>query len=421
MNKTHNTCINCLHCVDACKEGLLPNFLFHFAQDEEKEGLEKFGIENCTLCRKCDKVCPANLPLSSSIEELKELAEENKDNKGKKSSETNTNTDKTTTVKNSLIEEKLASNAPKTNLKNFEYIALVALIPLYLGAIGRYGLKVIALLVASLIAGFLTDMLASFLRKDAKIKWNWLAWFLIPLAMPAGVPLWIPVVGTTFALTFGKHLFGGYGKNFVNVIALAAVFVYLSYPAILGPSLTKPFATPTYGFQSYASQVSISAEALKTSFTEGVMSGKDILFGLIPGNIGDSYPLYIVFAGILFFLIGILDYRIPVSSIAGITFFSLIGNAWYPSQVVLPHYQLLVGPVLAVLIFFSMDVWSLPRTPISRWISGFIFAFFVVLIRAFSGNAESVFFALLLTNIFTPIIDWTIGIKALPKKAGAAT
>ena len=49
---------------------------------------------------------------------------------------------------------------------------------------------------------------------------------LIPLCMPADVPLWMVAVATIFAVVIGKEVFGGTGMNILNVALTARAFLF---------------------------------------------------------------------------------------------------------------------------------------------------------------------------------------------------
>lgn len=49
---------------------------------------------------------------------------------------------------------------------------------------------------------------------------------LIGMNMPAGIPLWIPALGSIFAIIVVKQLFGGLGQNFMNPGPCCPLFPY---------------------------------------------------------------------------------------------------------------------------------------------------------------------------------------------------
>ena len=66
-------CVNCLECVHACPEHLLPNYLFHIVRAGRTENLEQYGLKHCTECGLCDETCPPRLPLLKTIKCGKQL------------------------------------------------------------------------------------------------------------------------------------------------------------------------------------------------------------------------------------------------------------------------------------------------------------------------------------------------------------
>ncbi|NLI76697.1 MAG: RnfABCDGE type electron transport complex subunit D [Candidatus Riflebacteria bacterium] len=139
---------------------------------------------------------------------------------------------------------------PRRRLALYPWVVLLAVLPVYVGAVGRYGLRVLAILGLSVLTGVLVDALAFRLRRDPAPRWSWTAWLVLPLALPAGLPLWMPPVGLAFALVFAMHFLGGCGRTLFPVAATAVVFLTLSYP---GPSsqFCRPFDGPTMGFSRY--------------------------------------------------------------------------------------------------------------------------------------------------------------------------
>ena len=54
---------------------------------------------------------------------------------------------------------------------------------------------------------------------------------LFPLTLPPTIPLWQVAIGITFGVVIAKEIFGGTGKNFLNVALTARAFLYFAYPA----------------------------------------------------------------------------------------------------------------------------------------------------------------------------------------------
>ena len=56
---------------------------------------------------------------------------------------------------------------------------------------------------------------------------------LIPMIMPADLPLWMLATAVAFAVVIGKEVFGGTGMNILNPALTARAFLYFAYPTEL--------------------------------------------------------------------------------------------------------------------------------------------------------------------------------------------
>ena len=53
---------------------------------------------------------------------------------------------------------------------------------------------------------------------------------LLALCLPPLLPLWMVIIGTLFALVFGKHVYGGLGQNVFNPAMVGFAVLVLSFP-----------------------------------------------------------------------------------------------------------------------------------------------------------------------------------------------
>lgn len=114
--------------------------------------------------------------------------------------------------------------------KNWNIFLFFILIPLYIGAIGKYGMKVSAFLTLSLICSVIFRIISGKLKLASK-KFPWSIFFCLPLLLPIGIPVWMCVGAAVFAMVVGVWAFGGYGKHLFNPIALGIVFLIISFSA----------------------------------------------------------------------------------------------------------------------------------------------------------------------------------------------
>lgn len=293
----------------------------------------------------------------------------------------------------------------------FQVVLLLGVVPVYVGAVGRYGQKTLYLLGMSLLTGCMVDVAGAWLRGTQRHRsaWlsTWLLWILFPLALPVGVPLWVVPLGLGFALATQVHLFGGYGRNLLPVVAGAVVFLTISYPGFMGRTY-KPFAVWDMGFSHYSSRIPLARPVLDDLRRFDDVPVSEFVRGAAAGDLGASYPVYLVCLAMLLMLVGILDWRFVTSAVFAVAAFAVVGHAFFPAQILAPVRQFLGGSLIFYLaVLLPADPFCLPRTPPGRVIAGFLFAFFVVLVRAFSAYSGGVYFAAMLTSVFTPIVDFT--------------
>ena len=162
---------------------------------------------------------------------------------------------------------------------------------------------------------------------------------LIPLTLPATIPLWQVAVGTTFGIVIGKEIFGGVGMNIFNPALMTRAFLYFTYPVQI--SGDKVWALAPDGF-SGATALAIPAGELsknainllneasvKTVFD---FSWMNMFMGWIPGSIGETNKLIIIISALFLILTGITSWRIMIGSVAGLFFTAFLTNIFAPTH-----------------------------------------------------------------------------------------
>jgi len=97
-----------------------------------------------------------------------------------------------------------------------------------------FGWGVIYQITLALITGIAAEILFLKIRKKSidVIKDNSAALtaILLAISIPSIAPWWIVVLGTSFAIIFGKQLYGGLGSNPLNPAMLGYAFLLISFP-----------------------------------------------------------------------------------------------------------------------------------------------------------------------------------------------
>ncbi|PCJ65513.1 MAG: NADH:ubiquinone reductase (Na(+)-transporting) subunit B [Bacteroidetes bacterium] len=244
---------------------------------------------------------------------------------------------------------------------------------------------------------------------------------LIPMVMPADVPLWMVGVATAFAVIIGKEVFGGTGMNLLNPALTARMFLYIGYtPKMSGEECWTPIADGVATVDSYSGATTLgniaSASAKSEGWSENLFSWKtsmmDSIIGTVPGSIGETSVVAILIGAVILIAAGIGSWKIMLSTILGGLFMGWImdiagnGNAWTEMPA---YYHLIIGGFMFGAVFMATDPVSAAQTGRGKWIYGFLIGVLTVLIRVFNpGYPEGIMMAILLMNVFAPLIDYYV-------------
>lgn len=122
------------------------------------------------------------------------------------------------------------------------------------------------------------------------------------------------------------------------------------------------------------------------------------LFQIVPASPGETMPALILLLGIILFVKGIIPWRTPLAFlIAYLTGISLLGEA--------PHYHLFTGATLFSAIFILTDPVSTPMSKIGQTLTGVLVGIITALLQHFTYYTETIVFAVLLGNLFAPLLD----------------
>lgn len=290
---------------------------------------------------------------------------------------------------------------------------LISLIPILLFSIYLFGLRVLALLAVVSVAGILTEYLI--LRysagKNAKVSEAVLVTcILFTLTLPPALPFWIAAVGIVFGVFFGKGVFGGFGKNIFNPALVGRCFIYISFPAYMTVEWTRPFSSFPGGFLRYSGGIDAATSATpmiaaeKTGEATGLLN---MFLGTISGSIGETSALLIIAAAVYLIITKTASWKIIASVTAS---FALINVIFYVLGGVTanPLFSLLSGGFLFAAVFMATDPISAPNNDKARIIYGILIGITAFVIRNYSIFTEGIMFAILIGNMFGPLIERNI-------------
>lgn len=252
---------------------------------------------------------------------------------------------------------------------------------------------------------------------------------LLAIALPPLAPWWLTVIATLFAITLGKHLYGGLGFNPFNPAMVGYVVVMISFPTEMTfwllPSTVNAATlnfSEVFNLMIFSelpismSWDSISSATLLDGVKNHLTQGQTIseitshslntLFGRMAGVGWEWINLLFLAGGLWLLKTRTIDWRIPFGVIAGLTTVSLLFYLINSDVYLSPVTHLLSGGIMLAAFFIATDPVSASTTPKGRIIFGFGIGILIFVIRQWGGYPDGIAFAVLLMNMATPLIDY---------------
>lgn len=269
---------------------------------------------------------------------------------------------------------------------------ILALLPTSLFGIYNFGPKALLLIVLTIASCVATEwVFEKIIHKESTIKdlSAVVTGLLLALNLPVTLPWWEAVLGGVFAIGIVKMMFGGLGQNFMNPALGARCFLLIAFAA----DMTN-FVTDTY----------TGATPLAAMRNGEVINNMDALIGRTAGTIGETSAIAILIGAVILILLGVITLAIPASYLITFVVFMLIfgGHGFDMNYIVA---QLCSGGIMLGAFFMATDYVTSPITPNGRIIFGICCGILTGLFRCFGANAEGVSFAIILSNIFVPMIE----------------
>lgn len=284
----------------------------------------------------------------------------------------------------------------------FDVIA--ALIPTTIIGIYQFGWYA-ALLIAVCVA---TAVLSEFLYEKCMKKRITISdfsaavtGFLLALNLPPKLPIWMAMLGSVFAIIVVKQLFGGLGQNFMNPALAARCFLLLAFSKYMTMFYCDGVATAT------------PLAILKSG---GEVSILNMFIGKTAGTIGEVSAAAILLGAVYLLIRKVISPKIPLIYIGTFTICIVIYAMIKDKRVIdftLAH--LCGGGLMLGAWFMATDYVTSPITPNGKILYAIMLGLLTFVLRIFGASAEGVSYAIIISNLFVPLIE-----KAtVPKAFGA--
>jgi Na+-transporting NADH:ubiquinone oxidoreductase subunit B len=267
-------------------------------------------------------------------------------------------------------------------------------------------IKVLPIVVVSYVVGLGIEFAFAQIRHHEVNEGFLVSGMLIPLVMPPDVPLWMVALATAFAVIIGKEVFGGTGMNILNPALTARAFLFFAYPASM--SGDKVWIAEKADAFSGATPLAEAAAGVSSGTVNFSHSFMDMFLGFIPGSIGETSTLAILIGAVILVYTGIGSLRIMLSVVVGGVFMGGLLNLFgVNAYMQVPfYYHLVMGGFAFGVVYMATDPVTAAQTNKGKLIYGFLIGLMAVLIRVLNpAYPEGMMLAILLLNVFAPLID----------------
>lgn len=257
---------------------------------------------------------------------------------------------------------------------------------------------------------------------------------LLAISIPPFAPWWMVVLGTAFAVIIAKQLYGGLGQNPFNPAMIGYVVLLISFPVQMTswlPPHGVAAATPglmdalqmifsghtVAGQDMTALKLGIDGvsqatplDTFKTSLHAGHPVEQIMQASIFRSSLAGAGWQWVNIAwlagGLLLLWQKAIRWHIPLSFLLSLALCATLGWLIAPHSLASPQIHLLSGATMLGAFFILTDPVTASTTNRGRLIFGALAGVLVWLIRSFGGYPDGVAFAVLLTNITVPLIDY---------------
>ncbi len=268
---------------------------------------------------------------------------------------------------------------------------ILAMMPVTILGVVNYGMKALLVIIAAVVSAVASEALFNLITKRPQTIADGSAavtGLMLALILPPELPLFVPILGSIFAIIVVKCLFGGLGKNFMNPALAARCFLLISFGAIVTVYKVDGVSTAT-PLAELATGKSVDLVA--------------VWWGSASGVIGSS-ALGILIGAAMLFAFKIITWEIPVSILVAFNLFlGFFGEKGFDPGFHMVH--MLAGGVLFGAFFMATDYVTSPITSAGQLVFGAIVGLLMGLFHVFGTAPDSGSYAIIIANMLVPLID----------------
>lgn len=292
------------------------------------------------------------------------------------------------------------------SLKSYNLTWLVAALPAAAAGVCFYGLGALFILVLTTLTAVVVEALVAKIGGLGQTIGDGhaaLMGLLLGLTLSPTVPWWLAVIASAVTVVLGKMLFGGNGFYPFHPVLVGWVVAYLSWPdlmsAYVAPAPGAFGGELTEAVRPYLLMREDPSEILNYAFWARFLGGS------YAGPIGASSGLAVLIGAAWLFIRGYLPPAIPLAILvaAGVT--AELYHLAQP-QVFAPWWvHLTSGTVLLSALILATEPTTSPVSRPAMILFGLGIGLGLMIFRIHGTRPEAAFYAILIFNALTPILD----------------
>lgn len=299
----------------------------------------------------------------------------------------------------------------KSSTRKIMIDVCIALVPTLAFGVWHFGINALFVIISSVLSCVISEAVFELIVKKPITVFDFSAvvtGLILALNMPPNIAWWVPAIGGVFAIVIVKMLFGGIGQNIMNPALAARCFLLISFA-----SRMTDFSVDGVS----------SATPLAVLKSGGSVDLLDAFLGFKTGCIGEVSVVAILIGAAYLLIRKVISIRIPavyiLSTALFIFVFSLAKTGMPTWQFMLG--ELLTGGLMAGAFFMATDYTTSPITKWGQVVYAVLIGFLTAVFRILGSSAEGVSYAIIISNLFVPIIEKitvpkAFGVKKKEKK-----
>jgi len=284
-------------------------------------------------------------------------------------------------------------------IKGYMGETLVALLPAVIMSMIAFGMGAMRVVALSCAVAVITEALCNKITKREQTIDDLSALhtgLLFAFLLPASAPWWLVAIGAATSIVLGKMIFGGLGATPLSAPLIGWATCRISWGAYMDTNTTM-----------LMSDLSAPLQQLKFFGLKSIESIDSItlIMGKQLGGLGEVQIAALLAGGAFLLIRRHIRWEIPISFIVGLLITAWIYQLIDPTTYASPLFHLLAGGALFGAFFLATDPASSPIGLIPSLLFGLMAGAMVIVIRVYGEYPDGVPFAILLANLFTPLLD----------------